>query len=115
MTERERLGRLVRETWASFYRESFGARAASSLVAWTGLNDWDREAHQRIADAIATEVRGPLEARIGRLLAYIRELEGLPAPDSGTRQVILDARRRRSGVRPEDLALNGSCPQRTEE
>jgi hypothetical protein len=112
MTERERLGRLVRETWVSFYRGSFSARAASGLTTWANLSDWDREANQRIADAVATEVRGPLEARIGRLLAYIRELEGLPAPDSGTRQVILDARRRRSGVRPEDLALNGSYPQK---
>jgi hypothetical protein len=53
MSERERLGRLAHEAWYRNGRDS------------EGNSDWNA-----VADAIAAEVRGPLEAVVNAAVAY---------------------------------------------
>lgn len=48
---RERLGRIVRETWVAFCRAT-GDDKPSHLAPWDELSEWDQEVDMRIAEAV---------------------------------------------------------------
>lgn len=50
--ERERLGRLVREAWVAYVRETQPNPKPSHVAPWEELSEWDKEADRRIADAL---------------------------------------------------------------
>jgi hypothetical protein len=55
MTDRERLGRLVRETWVAWALEQPDAKP-SWLVPWEELDDGQREVDIRIGEAVVASV-----------------------------------------------------------
>lgn len=66
-TERDRLGRLVRETWVAYCLET-GNTKPSHIAPWEELSEWDKEADRRIADAIMLDAIKNIGRTFGRAL-----------------------------------------------
>ncbi|HEY3652365.1 MAG TPA: hypothetical protein VGL33_30655 [Streptosporangiaceae bacterium] len=60
MDDRERLGRIVRETWVAWALEQPDAKP-SWLVRWEELDDGQREVDMRIGEAVAASGIGGRE------------------------------------------------------
>lgn len=48
---REELGKLVRETWISYCKET-GNTKPSHIAPWVEIDEWDKEADRRIGETI---------------------------------------------------------------
>lgn len=73
MIAREALGRMVREAWVNYCRET-GVTKPSHLAPYDELSDWDQEADHRIGEAIQDAVRAAMsDAGYDRTGAMLRE------------------------------------------
>ena len=64
MTDREALGRLVRQVWMDWAREQPDPKP-SWLAGWDELDDGQREVDMRIGEAVAAAERERLYAELG--------------------------------------------------
>ena len=75
MSDREALGRLVREVWVECARELPGPKP-SHLLPWDDLDDWNKEVDRRIGERVAAagqERIRELEAALYDVLAHFTE------------------------------------------
>lgn len=60
-TEREALGRLVRDTWIAYCHE-IGDNKQSHLAPWEDLSESDKEVDRRIGEAVARQMLAAVDA-----------------------------------------------------
>lgn len=88
--DREQGGRLVREAWVNYCRET-GDTKSSHLAPWDELSAWDKAADSRIYDAVAAALQAEHAAEVARLREAL-----------GTLTTVL--------VRPVNQAYGLCCP-----
>lgn len=68
---REEIGRLVRQVWVDYCKETGRIEKPSHVVPWEDLDDWDREIDRRIGEALYKA--GRTDELRTRLATYIHE------------------------------------------
>lgn len=71
-TERESLGRIVREAWVQYCKET-GDSKTSHIVPWEGISEWDKEADRRIGEAVYVAATAASEATVRRAVEATRD------------------------------------------